>query len=230
MNKFYIRGIGIFTLALLTACQVQPPVGPSPGVTAGPGKSDADFMADVNACKAVAAAAVKDVVKATNQQLAMGVAANMAAGSTAGDAAKSGLAATQDAQGSVQQQYDAAYGPCMFERGDNVPGMERAPPPPVVVEPHVVMRDPLVMQVQQALVKLGYLHSSPDGVAGKKTAAAISQFETDKGMTVDGVSSRNLLAALKAAEAGGGAMPPPPAAGGAMPPPPAGAMPPPPAK
>jgi len=88
------------------------------------------------------------------------------------------------------------------------------------------VRDPLVMKVQRALIQLGYLHGGADGVAGSHTAAAIRQFETDKGLTVDGVSSRNLLAQLQAAEAsGGGAAPasaPPPPAGDkfALPPPP----------
>ncbi len=89
--------------------------------------------------------------------------------------------------------------PCT--KGDIVAGMAPPPPPQPVAEVHEVTRDPLVMQVQMALVKLGYLHGGADGHAGPKTAAAIRQFETDQGLTVDGVSSRNLLALLKSAEA-----------------------------
>jgi hypothetical protein len=167
---------------------------------------------------------------ANNPGLAAGALA-AAGGSTSGDAATTGAQTSAGAQAGIQQQYDATFGNCMYSKGELVAGMTpppaAAPPPtPEAPEAPVVVRDPLVVKVQAALVRLGYLHAHADGVAGPRTAAAIRQFETDKGLTVDGVSSHNLLAQLQAAEASGGgapaSAPPPPPSGGkfALPPPP----------
>jgi peptidoglycan hydrolase-like protein with peptidoglycan-binding domain len=227
MTRFLARGAAVSAIALLAAC-AQTPLAPTTAVTPGPGKSPADFQADYNACKLAATQSVAAEVNAANNQgLAAGALA-AAGGSTSGDAAVAGAQASTAAAAGIQQQYDATFGNCMYSKGELVAGMappEAAPPPEEQAAP-VVVRDPLVMKVQRALIQLGYLHGGADGVAGSHTAAAIRQFETDKGLTVDGVSSRNLLAQLQAAEAsGGGAAPasaPPPPAGDkfALPPPP----------
>lgn len=58
-----------------------------------------------------------------------------------------------------------------------------------------------VKKVQQALNDAGYDCGTPDGTAGKKTKAAITSYQTDKGLTVSGVMDDELLVALGLAEA-----------------------------
>lgn len=57
-----------------------------------------------------------------------------------------------------------------------------------------------VKKVQQALNDAGYDCGTPDGAAGKKTKAAITNYQTDKGLTVTGVIDDELLIALGLAE------------------------------
>ena len=57
-----------------------------------------------------------------------------------------------------------------------------------------------VKQVQQALNDAGYSCGTPDGIAGKKTAAAIKQYQSDKALEVTGAIDGALLAALGLAE------------------------------
>ena len=57
-----------------------------------------------------------------------------------------------------------------------------------------------VKKVQQALNDAGYDCGTPDGAAGKKTKAAITSFQTDKGLTITGVIDDELLVALGLAE------------------------------
>jgi Putative peptidoglycan binding domain len=229
MTRFLARGTVFGGIALLAAC-AQTPLAPTTVVTPGPGKSPADFQSDYAACRAAAAQSVAAEVNAANNQgLAAGALA-AAGGSTSGDAATAGAQTSTASQAGIQQQYDATFGNCMYSKGELVAGMtppEAAAPAPEEQAAPVVVRDPLVMKVQRALIQLGYLHGGADGVAGSHTAAAIRQFETDKGLTVDGVSSHNLLAQLQAAEASGGGAAPAPASapdqsGGkfALPPPP----------
>ena len=58
-----------------------------------------------------------------------------------------------------------------------------------------------VKKVQQALNDAGYECGTPDGIAGKKTYAAITGYQTDKGLTVTGVIDDELLVSLGLAEA-----------------------------
>jgi peptidoglycan hydrolase-like protein with peptidoglycan-binding domain len=58
-----------------------------------------------------------------------------------------------------------------------------------------------VKKVQQALNDAGYNCGTPDGVAGKKTAAAITQYQTDKGLEATGTIDDALLEAMGLAEA-----------------------------
>ncbi len=57
-----------------------------------------------------------------------------------------------------------------------------------------------VKKVQQALNDEGYNCGTPDGVTGKKTAAAITQYQTDKGLEATGAIDDTLLEALGLAE------------------------------
>lgn len=54
----------------------------------------------------------------------------------------------------------------------------------------------IVKQAQQALNDAGYNCGTPDGIAGKKTAAAINQYQTDNGLEVTGVVDDALLESL----------------------------------
>ncbi len=53
-----------------------------------------------------------------------------------------------------------------------------------------------VKAAQQALNDAGYSCGTPDGIAGKKTAAAVSQYQEDNGLEVTGEIDDALLAAL----------------------------------
>ncbi len=216
MIKAYSFSASVCGLLCLAAC-AQQPIMPTAGVTPGPGKTDVAFAADASACKQTASQSIAGQVDAANRQATTGAVTGAAInllsgglanvgsnlGDTASGAAATGLQNSQDAQGNIQTVYDTAYNQCMYARGNNVPGMaaQALQPETAVVYRPAIVRDPLVQQVQAALVKLGYLHGGADGVAGPKTAAAISQYETDAGLTVDGVASRNLLASLHTAEA-----------------------------
>ena len=53
-----------------------------------------------------------------------------------------------------------------------------------------------VKKVQQALNDAGYNCGTPDGIAGRKTAAAITQYRTDKGLEVSEIIDDALLEAM----------------------------------
>ncbi len=213
MNRTFGIGLSAWAVAVLAGC-AQAPQAPTAQVTPGPGKTDEAFQADLTACKKTASDSVASQVNAANTQAVTGAMAGVATaaltggvgaitsnmGSTATSAAQTGVQTSTGAQGTIQQQYDATFNNCMFAAGDNVPGMAPAAPPPEEAEARpTVVRDPLVMKVQTALIQLGYLHGGADGEAGPMTAAAIRKYETDKGLTVDGVASRHLLASLQEA-------------------------------
>lgn len=54
--------------------------------------------------------------------------------------------------------------------------------------------------VQQALNDAGYNCGNPDGVAGGKTTEAVTKYQTDKGLTVNGLVTDELLQALDVVE------------------------------
>lgn len=58
-----------------------------------------------------------------------------------------------------------------------------------------------VKKVQQALNDAGYECGTPDGIAGKKTAAAITQYQTEKGLEATGTIDDALLEAMGLAKA-----------------------------
>ena len=53
-----------------------------------------------------------------------------------------------------------------------------------------------IKKVQTKLNELGYDCGTPDGVAGKKTTAAIKQFQKDNGLAADGVAGAKTKAAM----------------------------------
>lgn len=54
--------------------------------------------------------------------------------------------------------------------------------------------------VQQALNDAGYNCGNPDGVAGGKTTEAVTKYQTDKGLTVNGLVTDELLQSLNVVE------------------------------
>ena len=83
-------------------------------------------------------------------------------------------------------------------------------PPPVVYGPPVVSYAPaaypvsagLVRAVQTELNRLMYLRAPADGVMGRQTISAISEFERTHGLPVDGAATPFLLERLRETPAG----------------------------
>jgi peptidoglycan hydrolase-like protein with peptidoglycan-binding domain len=53
-----------------------------------------------------------------------------------------------------------------------------------------------VKQIQAALAFAGYLQTAPDGLYGPLTKQAVQRFQSDKGLTIDGIVGPNTWAAL----------------------------------
>ena len=61
-----------------------------------------------------------------------------------------------------------------------------------------------VKSLQQALITLGYLTGTPDGIFGSKTRTAVKAFQRSKKLTADGVAGKKTLTAIQSSLAGGG--------------------------
>lgn len=209
-------------LTLLSACAATP-MGPTVQVMPGPGKTFDVFQIDQFNCKNYAQQQVQGQAEAYNQRAVggavlttvIGAGLGAAIGGAAGNAgagaaigAASGAAgggiyganATQNAQWSIQQQYDNAFSQCMYLKGEMVPGFAplAAEAPPMPPPPPVAMADPLVRATQSELIRLGYLRDSADGFMGPKTRNAIALFQQANGLSPDGNPSPRLLATLQA--------------------------------
>ncbi|MGH7029257.1 MAG: hypothetical protein ACREEZ_02405 [Stellaceae bacterium] len=88
----------------------------------GPYPSPADFAADHIACAAQANQQLAPAVAAANNQVAGTAVLNMMTGTGA-----NAVDVNTQATATLQQQYDADYGACMYARGDNVPGYYQQP-------------------------------------------------------------------------------------------------------
>ncbi len=73
-----------------------------------------------------------------------------------------------------------------------------APAPAAIVAPPAADQTTLITQVQRELARLGLYTGAIDGLAGSRTAAAISAYETAAGRPSTGVATPDLLAAMKA--------------------------------
>ncbi|MCP3871181.1 MAG: DUF748 domain-containing protein [Gammaproteobacteria bacterium] len=82
----------------------------------------------------------------------------------------------------------------------DIPERPTAPPPPAIRAPEKVD----VGRVQTLLTQLGHNPGPIDGRMGKRTAAAIRQFQQNQGMTIDGRATTSLLTALESGVAGPG--------------------------
>lgn len=71
----------------------------------------------------------------------------------------------------------------------------------VDTEPVTEYKDSATIKVvQQALNSAGYNCGTPDGVAGGKTTEAITKYQTDKGITINGAITDELLNSLNIAD------------------------------
>ena len=227
------RAIGcVSALGLLLAGCAQTPLGPTVQVMPGPGKSFDSFRIDQANCKDYAAQQVQGQADNANKRAvgaavlttALGVGAgallgsvsgNAGAGAAIGGAAGVGVGAgigagnSQNAQYSIQQQYDNAYAQCMYAKGEQVAGYQQYVPAPAVMgNAGPAGPDPaLVRATQGELIRLGYLTGGADGAMGPKTSAAIRSYEQANGMPVDGYPSERLLARLQSSQAGAAAAP-----------------------
>jgi peptidoglycan hydrolase-like protein with peptidoglycan-binding domain len=68
--------------------------------------------------------------------------------------------------------------------------------PPPAPRPPAVSREQL-LEIQQTLNALGYDAGVADGIMGRRTAAAIRNFQRDTGITLDGKASPQLLMQLR---------------------------------
>lgn len=94
---------------------------------------------------------------------------------------------------------DGAYGPQTEARLGNSPaeGFGTVPdsPPRLLRLTQPFMQGEDVRQVQEALVRMGFALAA-DGIYGPITEGAVRQFQTDKGLTVDGLVGPQTRAAL----------------------------------
>jgi hypothetical protein len=221
------RLVAFATVSTLLAGCAQTPLGPTVQVMPGPGRSFEAFQADQSNCKVYAADQVKGQAENANQRAvgaallttllgaglgaaagsgwgAAGQGAGIGAGAGAATGAAIGADMSSGEQVGIQVQYDNAYSQCMYAKGEMVPGY--APPSVAAAVPSSYAAagpDPaLVRAVQGELVRLSYLQSSPDGVQGGATRAAIRSYEKANGLAVDGNSSSRLLAKLQATPTG----------------------------
>jgi len=136
---------------LLSACATQP-MGPTVQVMPAPNKPFQMFQQEQVECKGYAQSQVQGQADSANNKavgsallgaaLGAGLGAAVGGGRGAGvGAAAGGLVGTgvgadgtNNAQLSIQVQYDNAYSTCMYSKGNQIPGMAPAvatlPPPP----------------------------------------------------------------------------------------------------
>ena len=77
-----------------------------------------------------------------------------------------------------------------------------AQPGPAIATPATAAQELDVRRMQTLLSELGYSPGPVDGVMGRRTAAAISDFQRREGLAVDGRPTSGLLAALESRAAG----------------------------
>jgi len=149
MRKVLNGVSSVAALAVLAGCAVQP-TGPTISVFPAPYKPFEVFLADQNECQDYAASRVAGGAQAANNRAlgaaAVGTALGLAVGAATGDgraasfgAASGGAIGTavgasesDQANFSLQRRYDIAFAQCMYAKGNQVPGYQRAaaPPPP----------------------------------------------------------------------------------------------------
>jgi len=154
MNKSMTKGTALVlsSALLLSACASQP-MGPTVQVMPAANKPFQMFTQEQAECKNYAQTQVQGQADSANNKAvgaallgaalgaglgaAVGGGRGAGVGAAAGGAVGTGVGAdnANNAQLSIQQQYDNAYTQCMYSKGNQVPGMAPAvaaslPPPP----------------------------------------------------------------------------------------------------
>lgn len=78
-----------------------------------------------------------------------------------------------------------------------VPAMPAITNTPYTIAVEASYNRATIKKVQKALNKLGYDCGTPDGIAGKKTKAAIKEYQRDHDLKVTGTVNSTLLSSLK---------------------------------
>jgi hypothetical protein len=210
----------------LVAC-ATPPMGPTVQVMPSSAKPFQVFQQEQAECKRYAQSEVAGQADAANQMAvgtvvlgtvlgaALGSATsgrhydNTGAGGATGAIVGTGIAAnsSQNAQSSIQEQYNNAYVQCMYSKGNQVPGAASArapdnmdvslqsPPPPMQSAPP----PPQAMTVAQAQAKLkvlGFPVGKADGTMGPRTHAELKRFQKSRGIAETGELDADTVAAL----------------------------------
>ena len=208
-------------LALALAGCAQTPTAPGIAVAPSQAKSFQAFQADQAYCRQYAQAQVAGQAEQANRTTAVGAGAGAlggaalgAAGGAIGGNAGTGAAigalagvalgtaggayASNQQQTATQNQFDQAYGQCMYSRGNDVQGF----PPHAQSASTLSPNNPaLVRSVQTQLIRLRYLGPPADGIAGTNTISAITRFQQAAGLQPSGQASAALLARLQATPA-----------------------------
>jgi hypothetical protein len=149
MSGIKTKAAVLAAMSLLAGC-ATPPLGPTVNVFPPPGKPFDVFAQEQAYCKQFADGQVSGQAQQANNNAVGGALLGTALGAGLGAAVGGGRGAaigaasgavvgtgygagsSQNAQWSIQQQYDNAYAQCMYSKGDQVPGFSPRPgyPPP----------------------------------------------------------------------------------------------------
>lgn len=211
-----IRSFGLMALtplALLAACAATP-MGPTVQVMPGPTIPFQIFQQDQVDCKQYAQSQVEGQADAANKAAvgsallgtalgaALGTAVGNGQGAAVGGATGAvagtgiGAATSQNAQTSIQTQYDNAYVQCMYAKGNQVPG---APAPQASVAPPPSATPVAAMTIadaQERLNALGFPAGPADGSMGSHTRQALKHFQQSRGLPQTGELDAATVAAL----------------------------------
>jgi uncharacterized protein YcfJ len=223
--------IALSSSFLLASCATAP-MGPTVQVMPNPNKPFQNFQQDQESCKQYAQAQVAGQADAANKNaigaaalgtlLGAGLGAAVGNNQGAGVGAATGMIAgtsvgagsSQNAQMSIQTQYDNAYTQCMYSKGNQVPGAmpseDGSIPPPgsMPPPPSGSMHPPhprsaqgggsgmSVADAQVALNALGYPVGKADGSMGPHTRSQLKRFQKSRGLPETGELDPPTVAAL----------------------------------
>ena|ERR1039457_5677792 len=224
--------IGMSSLFLLASCATTP-MGPTVQVMPDSSKPFPVFQQDQVQCKQYAQSQVAGQAEAANNaavgSAALATLVGAAVGAAIGDhqgagvgaatgvlaGSASGAGSSQNAQLSIQDQYNNAYVQCMYSKGNQVPGAVQALSssvtpsgiaPPGVADNLAVQGGPVssaqpdqpmtLAEAQAKLNSLGYLVGKADGIMGSKTHAQLKLFQKSQSIPETGELDDNTQAAL----------------------------------
>jgi outer membrane lipoprotein SlyB len=215
----------------LVACATVP-MGPTVQVMPSSTKPFQVFQQEQGQCKQYAQSQIAGQAEAANNaavgSAVLGTLLGAAAGAAIGNHQGAGVGAatgviagsaigtgsSQNAQLSIQEQYNNAYVQCMYSKGNQVPGAtasistsapppgvadNMAPPPPPLQGVPPPSIQPQAMTLAQAQVKLkalGYPVGQADGIMGSRTHAQLRLFQKSRSISETGELDIDTVAAL----------------------------------